>query len=321
MLKKIQRSFVLCISLSVVLGAGPLQAELPPVYDADSLPQQLEGADTNAEWPPAPGQEGKVEALSRSSSRPLLNTESGTFEQRLRRAEQQIQNMQNDGSTEKLNALQAQIQSLQAQVEQLTHDVQQATSQQKSMYADLDKRVADLKESTAQAKSIPSRSFAAPKALTSKNPLNIDEQINSSQKLEKKISEQPDVAEEQQIYQSAYNLIKAKKYEEAVNTLQSMLKKYPSGQFASNAHYWLGELYGLLSKNDLALAQFHIILTQYPDSPRISDAQLKSGLIYAAQSKWPEAKAAFKKVINRYPGTSAARLASQHLAQMKQAGH
>ena len=65
------------------------------------------------------------------------------------------------------------------------------------------------------------------------------------------------MAEEQQIYQTAYNLIKAKKYNEAVTALQKMLQKYPSGQFASNAHYWLGELYGLMGKNDQALRIYY----------------------------------------------------------------
>jgi tol-pal system protein YbgF len=100
-----------------------------------------------------------------------------------------------------------------------------------------------------------------------------------------------------------------------------MLKKYPSGQFASNAHYWLGELYGLMGKNDNALSEFDTVLNTYPDSPRISDAQLKVGLIYASQSNWSGAKSAFKKVINRYPGTASARLAAEHLKQIKQAGN
>jgi tol-pal system protein YbgF len=132
---------------------------------------------------------------------------------------------------------------------------------------------------------------------------------------------QPNVAEEQQIYQTAYDLIKAKKYNEAVVALKKMLQKYPSGQFAANAHYWLGELYGLLNKNDLSAEEFSIVVRDYPDSPKISDAQLKVGLIYAGQFKWSDAKGAFKKVINRYPGTASAHLAAEQLKQIKLAGH
>lgn len=132
---------------------------------------------------------------------------------------------------------------------------------------------------------------------------------------------EPNVAEEQQIYQTAYNMIKQKKYNEAARALQKMLQKYPSGQFAANAHYWLGELYGLMAKNDQALTEFTAVVKTFPDSPRVSDAQLKLGLIYASQFKWPEAKTSFKKIINRYPGTASARLAAEQLKQIKQAGH
>jgi tol-pal system protein YbgF len=100
-----------------------------------------------------------------------------------------------------------------------------------------------------------------------------------------------------------------------------MLQKYPSGQFAANAHYWLGELYGLMGKNDQSISEFGNVVKNYPDSPKIADAQLKLGLIYAAQLKWPDARTSFKKVINHYPGTASAHLASEQLKQIKQAGH
>jgi len=44
-------------------------------------------------------------------------------------------------------------------------------------------------------------------------------------------------------------------------------------------------------------------------------------LIYASQLKWPDAKTALKKVVSRYPGSPSARLASEQLKQIKQAGH
>jgi TolA-binding protein len=76
-----------------------------------------------------------------------------------------------------------------------------------------------------------------------------------------------------------------------------------------------------MNKPDLALKEFGTVIDKFPDSPRVSDAQLKVGLLYAAQSQWRDAKSAFKSVINHYPGTASARLASEQLKQIKQAGH
>lgn len=296
--------------------ATPVFAELAPVYDADQMPQQFDnnssdqgsyqGSYQDQDLPPAPAEEGTfvpMQAQTHDNFPPSANnqpTPSMSMEQRMKRVEQQINNIQNNNdASARLDSLQNQVQTLQGQVEQLTHQLQQLQSQPPSS-------------------SIPVITKSTRKPAAAKKPAN---EAATDITTTKSSPDQPNVAEEQQIYQTAYNLIKAKKYNDAVNALQAMLKKYPSGQFASNAHYWLGELYGLMGKNDQALTEFEIVVNSYPDSPRVSDAQLKIGLIYASQSKWSNAKIAFKKVINHYPGSAPSRLAQEQLKQIKQAGH
>jgi tol-pal system protein YbgF len=258
---------------------------------------------------------------------------SPSLDQRIKRVEQQVSNLQGTESIARSEALQKEVQTLRGQVEQLTHQLKQQQEQQKSMYTDLDKRLSQ-KTVTASSDMPPAKEKEAAKPAAK---MLLADNTNQTKTIAPKKAakaadqteanaatasdSQPDVAEEQQIYQTAYNLIKAKKYEQAVAALQKMLQKYPSGQFASNAHYWLGELYGLMGKHDQALTEFNTVITNYPDSPRISDAQLKMGLIYAAKLNWPEAKSTFKKIVNRYPGTASARLALEQLRQIKQAGH
>lgn len=315
-------------SIVILMGVTmSVYAESAPVYDADSLPPQFEtgpeaSMDQDLPPPPPPGQEGTFIP----SGQPAVigqPTSSLSIDQRVKRVEQQINNMQTSGASDRIDSLQNQVQLLRGQVEQLTHQLQQVQAQQKAMYSDLDKRVA----APAPASSVTPAAAASldtTKAAATNKASKVAKPVVATTETPAataKPDDQPNVAEELQIYQTAYNLIKAKKYEEAVNTLQGMLKKYPSGQFASNAHYWLGELYGLMGKNDQALAEFNTVLKTYPDSPRVSDAQLKVGLLYASQSKWSDAKAAFKKVINRYPGSASARLAAEHLKQIKQAGN
>jgi tol-pal system protein YbgF len=209
-------------------------------------------------------------------------------------------------------------------------------SQQKSMYLDFDKRLTEKGASAAPAVSVKNKQLAVepvtaapddgnpgltPSAKSNHQTVVKAVKPDATVKVADKTDNQPNVAEEQEIYQEAYNFIKAKKYNDAVTALQGMLKKYPTGQFAANAHDWLGELYGLMNKHDLALKEFGTVIDKFPDSPRVSDAQLKVGLLYAAQSQWRDAKSAFKTVINHYPGTATARLASEQLKQIKQAGH
>ncbi len=305
---------------AVLLGiALPIYAESAPVYDVDAMPQQYDSQQQDSQDydpPPPPGQEGTFAPMQQQPLQQAPSPRMGpplSTDQRLQRVEQQISNMQSSDAVARMDSLQNQVQSLHSQVEQLIHQLEQLQAQQKSMYADLDKRVSQPKS----MESLPAP-ISAPKSVANKasaKPTTSQGAVPAT-----KPATPPDDIEEKS-YKNAYNLIKAKKYDDAIVTLQDMLKKYPSGQFASNAHYWLGELYGLTGKNDQALKEFTIMVTSYPQSPRAGDAQLKVGLLYATQSKWSDAKAAFKKVVSHYPGTAPARLASEQLKQLKQAGH
>lgn len=331
--------FGAAILISVI---APAFAESAPVFDADAMQQQFDNdTDGNQQDFSTSVQENAFVPSQSSAVASSSSTPGGGQEQRIQRLEQQLNNLQNSETVARIDSLQDQIQTLRGQVEELTHQLQQAQDQQKLMYSDFDRRLSqqskptkkpgitdptvednnndamnqstDLVKATTKSTKIASAKQTA-KIVAGANTENLDQKP-------KKLDDQPNVAEEQQIYQTAYNLIKAKKYNEAVDALQGMLKKYPSGQFASNAHYWLGELYGLMGKNDLALNEFGTVISAYPDSPRVSDAQLKVGLIYSTQSKWSDAKISFKKVINHYPGTASARVASEQLKQIKTSGH
>jgi tol-pal system protein YbgF len=323
----------------------------PPSHSADHAqagpPAQTYGAKDNnntQDNTPAPAE---PEQQAQTVATPP--TQSLSIDQRIAR----LENAVHADVSNKVSDLQTEVQSLRGQIEELNHQLQQLQTQQKSQLSQLsdpDKHASHSAATTATASADESgpdddTSVAIKPKKASKK--SVDDDTTSAvglpavattpvdeQKAEPKTTaaapaptaasasaSQPNVAEEQQIYQTAYNLIKAKKYSDAADTLQKMLQKYPSGQFAANAHYWLGELYGLMGKNDQSISEFANVVKNYPDSPKIADAQLKLGLIYAAQLRWPDARNSFKKVINHYPGTASAHLASEQLKQIKQAGH
>ena len=269
---------------------------------------------------------------------PTPPTQSLSNDQRLARLENAVHSDVNS----KVADMQAEIQTLRGQVEELTHQLQQVQAQQKTPHGTTVANNGTPDEATADddtaltpkpkkgKKTLPNASADADadKGLPAIATTPVDDQPSTAATTKTTVTttttasaSQPNVAEEQQIYQTAYNLIKAKKYSDAADTLQKMLQKYPTGQFAANAHYWLGELYGLMGKNDQSISEFANVVKNYPDSPKIADAQLKLGLIYAAQLKWTDARSSFKKVINHYPGTASAHLASEQLKQIKQAGN
>jgi tol-pal system protein YbgF len=322
------------LSLAMLLGVATYSsAHEAPVYDVNNLPQQqFDGAQAPArgsapvsgpssqkrvaEIPPddnplagTDSSPDEIEALATEPTpSPMLEKPRVSLSAPSRvspvgmggRLEQQA-DMQAEMAS-KLEDIHAEMQTLRGQVEEMQHQIQILSSEQKTQFADLDKRV-----------SAPQAEMPAVGMMTSKK--------KSAEALVTGEETQPSGDEEQKIYQIAYNQIKAKKYDSAASTLQKMLEKYPSGQFAANAHYWLGELYGLMNKNEQSITEFTAVVKNYPTSPKVADAQLKLGLIYAAQFKWADAKKSFKAVIMNYPGTSFSRLAMEQLKQIKAAGH
>ena len=296
----------------LITAAQPLYAAQAPVYDADSYPP-FDGESPQVQ--DLPDQPSSDEVASSHSNRALSpqssSSQTMSTSQRLSRIEQQFNLIQETNA--RLSSLQQEVQTLRGQVEDLSHKLQQLQNQQRTQSLDMDKRLSDKDQKVAVSSTVEE---------TEDNPVTPKQPIAKvTQEQDKLKSTQPNNLEEQQIYQTAYNLIKTKKYNDAVKTLQGMLQKYPNSQFSGNAHYWLGELYGLMGKNNEALEQFLIVVRNYPKSPRYPDAELKIGMLYAAQSKWSEAKAAFKTVTSRYPGSASARLASEQLKQLKEAGH
>jgi len=227
-----------------------------------------------------------------------------------------------------VDSLQGEVQSLRAQVEELSHQLQQFQTQQRAAYSDLDKRL--MTQQQASVKQI----VSAPLPVTTKAP--VKQQVAASKPNKPKLpsdhegsNDQPNVAEEQQIYQTAYNYIKAKKYNDAVTALQSMLKKYPSGQFAANAHYWLGELYLVESQQnrsdatlmDQAKVNFTTVLDKYPGHQKAVDALLKLGILEIDQEHWLAARDLLTEVIQKDPDSSRARIAETKIQAMQQDGH
>jgi len=298
------------ISGSIFFAANSFATEAP-VFDADHYPPQFDG-----------------QPLDESHNAKAVDANKHVAASPASKDEDEDDNQDSDDASDtavsppvtlsletknKIDALQTEVQSLRGQVEELSHNLQQLQTQQRSQYVDLDTRINALHVAPVASVTKPAEAvlpLAGKKSVAAHAVMPVE-----------KRSEQPNVAEEQQTYQVAYDLIKQAKYDQAIAALQKMLSKYPAGQFAANAHYWLGELYGLQGKNKQAADEFSIVLQQYPDSPKVPDAQLKIGLIFAAQQKWSAARLAFKKVINHYPGTASSRLAAEQLKQIKVAGH
>ena len=125
---------------------------------------------------------------------------------------------------------------------------------------------------------------------------------------------------EREAYKTAFDLLKDRRYGEAQKSFRDLLARYPQGQYADSARYWLAE--SSYSNRDFpaALMEFEALVSQYPQSPKIAGALLKIGYIQFEQQNWPAARAALEGVVKRYPESTEARLAKTRLDRMAKDG-
>ena len=129
---------------------------------------------------------------------------------------------------------------------------------------------------------------------------------------------------EKEAFETAYNLVRSKQYSEAIASLQNFLTRFPKGEYAGNAHYWLGEVYMVQWQGnktntillDNAAEAFSAITDQFPQHPKVTDALLKLGLIESDKGNTELARQYFIEVRDRFPGSAAARIAESRLQQL-----
>ncbi|MBK1720452.1 tol-pal system protein YbgF [Thiocystis violacea] len=121
---------------------------------------------------------------------------------------------------------------------------------------------------------------------------------------------------ERDLYSQAFELLKDRKYEESKVAFNDLLRRYPQGEFADNARYWLGETYYVLREYPAAMAEYDRLVQLNPSSPKVPGAMLKIGLIQYDQKDFDQAKATLERVINSYPASTEARLAKSRLERI-----
>jgi len=268
-------------------------------------------------------QGSQVVVTDRADNTPAGATHSSALpiKQRVTILERQVSNLTQLLS--QVNQLQSQIQDLRGEIEIQKHTIKVLQDQVRSQYQDLDHRLA------AQANSTPIKT-ASTKSANNK-PADTDDNDNLDLVTKNSNDKQPtnqtsavvartDAKDnDQKTYQAAIDLLKTKKYTQAITAFQKYIKQYPAGQQTNNARFWLGQLYLLQGQPNQALDQFRVVIKKDPNNKKTPDILLQVGLAYYAKGDMTRAQAAFKRVVQKYPNTTAAKLAQTRLKLTQQA--
>ena len=122
---------------------------------------------------------------------------------------------------------------------------------------------------------------------------------------------------EREVYTRAFDLMKARQFDESARAFDQLIVSYPNGQYTPNAFYWLGELYLAQSDSEQARQSFAQVLNLYPDHPKVPDSLYKMGVVYHRLGDNAGAIEYFERAAREYPNSSAAGLATRYMAELK----
>jgi tol-pal system protein YbgF len=186
-----------------------------------------------------------------------------------------------------IRSLQEEIATLRGLVEEQAYELKQLKQLQLDNYIDLDRRISGGSQSAAPAPS--------DEPLVSPSASVVD-----------------DNASEADVYKAAYDLLNQKDFTGAESAFKDHLTRFPSGDFASNSHYWLGKIAMLKKDYPQAKSWFTDLIANFPSAAKVPDAQLDLGKVYFLMGDKVKAKSLLSQL--GAGNTDAARLASKFIS-------
>ena len=253
----------------------------------------------------------------------------------------------------RLEQMQQEMQGLRGVIEEQSQSLDKLNKRQNNIYSDLDQRLQQV-SGTTKRKPVRSTTVAKKpvqvdhvieptvaveaKAIVKKavdipvNPMAMTEDNTivapKPENVMPEITKTPSTAdqetansllpkEQKELYQYAYEMLRNGHNIQAIEGFNKLLTLYPTGKFASNSQYWLGEAYKVTHNLEAAKIAFSKVVNSYGKSYKVPDALLKLGYIELEQGNQKEAKRLLTRISRRYPNTTVAHLAKKKLLQLE----
>ena len=242
------------------------------------------------------------------------------LDERLKRLERLFDSGALFKMVDEMDSLATEVRELRGQAEALSHRIEQMEERQRQLYLDADQRLRSL-ESAAPAQAaaqlpqpgaLPGAPAAPVQTATAGQPPPATAPATGT----------PDAAgvdpfAEQQAYQSAFDLLKSGRYDDAAVAFQQFIADFPTGSYADNAQYWLGETFYITRRFEQAVQEFERLVSTHPTSQKLTHALLKIGYSHDELGNLEEAERVLSELIERHPQSAASGLARKRLVSIR----
>ena len=223
-----------------------------------------------------------------------------------------------------IDALNRELSQLRGKVEELSNSILNAEKRQKDMYLDLDTRLRRLEASTTDVMSNFKKATgdlaelrARVEKLEQSGSAGAGDAATIASPGAMNMTSNADVL---RAYEAAMVKYRGAQYQDAIDSFQAIVKKYPSDPLAVNAQYWTGDAFYQLRAYRSAVDAQKALIEKYPNSPKVPDAMLNMGSALIGLDEIPQARQTWEKLIAAYPGSRAARNAQQRLQRLPDTG-
>lgn len=211
---------------------------------------------------------------------------------------------------QQLYQLQQEVSMLRGLVEEQEYKLKQMEQDQLDRYEDLDRRLSSGSGGGAPINAqgpldgpIPSSNGASAQG----------GQNTPSAQTGSAATAEPDPEREKLMYDAAFDLVKARDFEKAIQAFSAFVRRYPNSEYAGNAQYWLGEIHLVESDLEAAGRAFALVISQYPGHRKEADALYKLADVERRLGNQDKAATLYREVLSKHPNSSAAQLARRDL--------
>ena len=140
--------------------------------------------------------------------------------------------------------------------------------------------------------------------------------VQSNQPSGIEISEPVHQVSANDLYNIAYLDLSSGNYQLARQGFQEYVNRFPNGELADNAQYWIGETYYTSGDYKTASSEFKKVITNYPRGKKVTSALLKMGYCALKSNDVPSARMHFNSIIKNFPNSEEAALAKARLEEL-----
>jgi len=236
------------------------------------------------------------------------------LESRVQRLERLLDSRTLLQMSERLDALQKEVQGLRGRVEELQHTVEGVRERQRDLYLDVDRRLSRMERQQSAGGGKPAAAGGTGEEGGGKGEAPAKDEAAAE------AGSKAPMEGESQAYQKAFGMLRELRYARAVEAFKGFLKDYPDGRYAPMAQYWLGEAHYAQGKYEQAIVHYWRLINNYADSPKLAEAMLKIGYSRNELGKKAEARKILKELVRRFPDSTEAGQAETLLQKLGEKG-